>query len=126
MVCLMKASLQSTSFSIFCFGLYMMLVPGAGLMLIPDVLLDLFQLRHGSADWIPRLLGFLAFAIGAYYYYIAQYRLSSLYPITVRLRGLAALFMVGLWAMGRVEIMILLFAAADTAGALWTAWTLRR
>lgn len=120
----MRMNWRSTPWSILLFGIYLMLIPGIGLMLLPELLLDLFQLRHGDDYWTARMMGVLAFIIGAYYYYIAQLRVEALYPITVRLRSLAALSMVVLWVVGEVEIAILLFAAVDTSGALWTAWTL--
>jgi len=115
---------RSTPWSILLFGIYLMVIPGIGLMLVPEFLLDLFQLQHGETYWTARMMGMLAFVIGGYYYYIAQLRVEVLYPITVRLRALAGLFMVGLWLVGEVGLAILLFAAVDTTGALWTAWTL--
>ncbi len=122
----MHMNWRSTPWSILLFGIYLMIIPGTGLMVLPAFLLELFQLRHGADYWTARMMGMLAFVIGGYYYYIAQLRIEALYPITVRLRALAALYMVGLWIMGEVEMTILLFAAVDTSGALWTAWTLTK
>lgn len=118
----MKAATQSLKI----FSIYMMFIPGLGLMFTPTLLLDFFGLSHGVELWIPRLVGLLAFIIGVYYWYITKYELSQLYKLSVVLRCFAALFMVGLWLKGEVEIMILLFAAIDTIGASWTWFTLKQ
>jgi hypothetical protein len=112
--------MKSATTSLKIFGIYMILIPGIGLITVPDILLDLFGLSYGEELWMPRMIGLLAFIIGVYYYYITKNELHQLYTITVVLRYFAALFMVGLWLKGEVEIMILLFAAIDVVGASWT------
>jgi len=115
--------MKSVKTSLKVFGIYMMLIPGIGLMTAPDFMLDLFKLSHGEELWIPRMFGLLAFIIGVFDYSIAKYELNQLYNLTVLLRYFAALFMIGLWLKGEVEIMILLFAGIDAAGASWTVLT---
>jgi hypothetical protein len=103
----------------------MILIPGIGLMTVPDFMLDLFKLSHGEELWIPRMMGLLAFIIGVFDFYIAKYELSSLYNLSVVLRYFAAIFMIGLWLNAEVESMILLFAAIDAAGASWTLFAIK-
>ena len=103
----------------------MIVIPGIGLMAIPEFILDLFKLSHGDHLWMARIIGLLAFGLGIYYFYIAKYKIAVLYNTTVVLRYFASIFMVGLWLTGQVEIMILLFAAVDTAGATWTMITIK-
>ena len=109
--------------SLKVFGLYMMLIPGIGLMIFPEFLLDMFKLSHGEELWLPRMVGLLAFVIGTLDVYISRYRVSQLYGLTVYLRYFAALFMVGLWLKGEAGAAILLFAGIDAAGATWTLLT---
>jgi len=117
--------MKSVTTSLKVFGIYMILIPGIGLMAIPDVMLDLFRLSYGEELWIPRMIGLLAFIIGVFDFYIAKYKLRKLYKLTVLLRYFAAIFMIGLWIKGEVEIMILLFAGIDAAGAFWTMITIK-
>ncbi len=102
----------------------MILIPGMGLMVIPELMLDVFKLSHGDELWLPRMVGLLAFAIGVYYYFIAKYKLDKLYILTVALRYVAAAFMAGLWITGEVGVTILIFAAVDAFGATWTVLTM--
>ena len=117
--------MKATDFSIRVFGIYMILIPGLGLITIPELMLDFFQLSHGDVLWLPRMVGYLALAIGVYYYYIAKYQLGKLYLLTVVLRYMAAAFMTGLWVAGEVEVMIFVFAVVDASGATWTILTMR-
>jgi hypothetical protein len=117
--------MKSPETSLRVFAIYLILIPGFGLMIIPEYILDLFQFSHGGIFWMARMIGFLAFALGIYYLYMAKYKLVKIYKITVVLRFLAAAFMVGLWLTGEVEIMILLFAAPDALAATWTSLTIR-
>lgn len=118
--------MKSPETSLRVFAIYLILIPGIGLMAIPVTMLDLFQFSHGDSMWMARMIGFLAFNLGVYYVYMAKYKLEKIYKITVVLRFLAAAFMAGLWLMGEVEIMILMFAAPDALGATWTGLTIRK
>ena len=119
--------MKSPETSLRAFAIYLILIPGIGLMAMPGFVLDLFQLSHSSESmWMARMIGYLAFALGIYYFYIAKYKLRRIYKITVVLRFLAAAFMAGLWLTGEVEIMILLFAAPDALAATWTGLTIKK
>lgn len=118
--------MNSVTTSLKVFGLYMILIPGIGLMAVPEFLLDLFGLSYGQYLWMARVVGLLAFIIGVFDLYIAKYELAQLYKLTVVLRYFAALFLAGLWVTGQVEIMILLFAAIDATGATWTLLTIKK
>jgi hypothetical protein len=117
--------MKSVTMSLKVFGIYLILIPGIGLMMVPELILDLFSLRHGDENWLPRMIGLLAFIIGCFEISIAKNQISKLYNLTVYLRYFAALFMVGLWLTGEVEISILAFAAIDAAGATWTMLTIK-
>jgi ABC-type multidrug transport system permease subunit len=117
--------MKSVHNSLNIFGIYLILIPGLGLIFFPEFILDLFQLRYGEELWMIRIVGLLALIIGTYYLYFAKFRLSQLYKITVVMRYVAALFLAGLWMLGEAEITILLFAAIDAAGATWTMLALK-
>ncbi|NND08810.1 MAG: hypothetical protein HKN87_20755 [Saprospiraceae bacterium] len=117
--------MNTSATSLKAFGIYLILIPGLGLMLIPEFILDLFSLHHGNSFWLARMLGLLAFIVGVYYTIAARHKLRELYIPSVILRYFAAFFMGVLWLTGEVEVMILLFAVIDVCGATWTLMTLR-
>ena len=118
--------MNPTQTSLRIFGIYMILIPGIGLILFPDFILTLFGLRHGEELWLARMIGLLALIIGVFDYFLGTYKIEKLYMHTVVLRYFAAAFMIVLWLMNEVEIMILLFAAIDALAATWTLLTLKR
>lgn len=117
--------MNSAKNSLTIFGIYMMLIPGAGLMLAPEFLLDLFGLRHGAFLWMARTMGIFAFVIGVFDVFIARHEITQLYKLTVIVRYFGTIFLILLWLTNQVEIMILLFAGIDGAGATWTLLTMK-
>lgn len=117
--------MKSTITSLRVFGIYMILVPGLGLMIIPEIMLDLFRLSHGNEFWMFRMIGLLALIIGVFDYFIAKHKLSKLYKLTVVLRYFATAFMTALWLTDEAEVTILLFASVDGLGATWTYLTMK-
>lgn len=115
----------SPGLSLKVFGLYLILVPGLGLAIMPHQILDMFGLSHGPDLWLPRMVGVLAGIIGGYYLVAVKHQLVPLFVWSVRMRLLAAAVMCAIWGLGEVEAGILLFAAVDVAGATWTALALR-
>ena len=118
--------MKSVTNSLKVFGIYMMLIPGIGLMILPEFLLDFNGLSHDEHLWTARVVGLLAFIIGAMQFTTAKYELAPLYKVTVALRYFAALFFTGLWITGEAETAILLFALVDMAGATWTMLTMKK
>lgn len=116
--------MRSTANSLYVFGLYLMFIPGFGLMCCPEALLDFFQLESGDQLWLARMVGLLAFCLGVFEWNIAKHAVTPLYKVTVYLRYGAALFMVGLWIIGEAGVMILGFSVFDALGATWTLSTL--
>ncbi|BDS14583.1 hypothetical protein [Aureispira anguillae] len=112
--------------SILIFGIYMITVPGLGLIVVPELLFDLFQLSYSKELWTSRMLGLVVLLLGVYYCLIGKHKISVLYPSTVFLRYIAALFIFGLWASKQVEMSIILFASVDALAATWTMWALKK
>jgi hypothetical protein len=117
-------ALMNSKLSLQVFGLYLVVVAGLGLMLIPHVMLGLFGLSAGDDAWI-RMVGLLASIIGAYYLVAASAGLRQVIGWSVPLRLYASAFMGFLFVAGMLPVGILLFAAIDFLGAVWT-WTALR
>ena len=104
--------------SITVFGLYMVGI-GVGLMVVPQGLTTLFGLGTADVGW-TRLVGLLATLLGWYYIQASRAAFTPFLRWTIPARLFAALFMGALVGLGEMRPMLLLFAAIDTAGALWT------
>ena len=112
-------SLKTARTSIMIFGIYLVSLPGLGLILIPDFLLDVVSLNHGL-DWQIRMVGLLAAILGGYYILISNYGYHKLYSWTIVFRLGASVFMSLLWLFGEAGMGILVFVAIELIGALWT------
>lgn len=119
--------MKSAQLSLKVFGFYLILIPGFGLVLFP---IDLFELLGAVVPafediWAIRMIGYLAFALGFYYIFMARYNLTKIYPVTVVLRLGAAIFMTILWLSGEADVSILGFASMDFISAVWTLIAIR-
>jgi len=111
--------------SLFVFGLYLILIVGAGFILMPTFVLDLFNLSYGDDTWI-RFVGLLASIIGVYYLVAARAKLEPMFIWTVYMRSYVVVFMLAMLILGKVGISVLFFAAIDAAGAGWTFLSLKK
>ena len=99
------------------------LLLGIGLLLIPNVILSVFQIAETDEAWI-RILGLLLIGYGAYYWTAVQAEFTQMHRMSVWVRwgivaGLVVLaFTVGPW-------QLVLFASVDLLGGLWTFLALR-
>jgi len=109
--------------SIRAFGLYAVLL-GAVLLVAPNVLLGLFGLAPTSEVWI-RVVGMLVAFLGVYYQVAAATEHAAFMATTVLVRGSIPLFFLVFVGAGWVEWPLLVFAAVDLAGAVWTGMALR-
>lgn len=119
--------MKSAKLSLQVFAIYVILVPGLSLVLFP---VDLFEMLGSVAPvaedvWAVRMVGYLAFALGVYYWYMGSLELWKIYPITVVMRYGVALFMVILWLSGEADPSIIGFATIDFLGATWTLIAMR-
>lgn len=96
---------------------------GVGLLLIPNVILSVFQIAETDEAWI-RIVGLLLIGYGAYYWTAVQAEFTQMHRMSVWVRwgivaGLVVLaFTVGPW-------QLVLFAFVDLLGGLWTFLALR-
>ena len=114
--------MSSATRSMAVWTVYVLLL-GAILLVIPNVLLSIFQIEETDEAWI-RIAGLLLLGYGAYYWTAVQAEFTALYRMSVWVRwgifaGLVVLaFTVGPW-------QLVLFASIDFLGALWTMYALR-
>ena len=112
-------SFMNSKLSMQAFGVYLILVAGLGLIFVPHFMLGMFGLSAGDDAWV-RMVGMLASIIGAYYLVAATTGAQEIIRWSIPLRVYAASFMVFLFISGTLPVGILLFAATDLAGAMWT------
>lgn len=110
--------------SMQAFGIYLVVVSGLGLMLVPHVMLGMLGLSAGDDAWI-RMVGMLASIIGVYYLVAASAGIRDIIKWSIPIRFYAAFFMGFLFVSGTLSTGILLFAAIDALGAAWTWVALR-
>lgn len=115
---------MSSRLTMQVFGVYLVVIVGLGLMLAPHLILGMFGLSAAEDVWI-RMVGMLASIVGAYYLIAANNGAQMVYRWSIPLRIYAASFMTLIFLLGMVPAGILLFAAIDVFGALWTWAALR-
>lgn len=116
--------MNKSALSIFGWGLYEIGV-GLGFLFIPNVLLPIFGFPTTTEVWI-RVIGLIVLVLALYHIYCARNNVIPFFQITVPGRGLFAIGLVILFAMGLAGPGLILFAVLEVAGAAWTWWALRR
>jgi hypothetical protein len=99
-------------------------VNGLGLVVIPGVLLGLLGFPPPADFWV-RVLGVLAVAVGVIHMTSARNELTPYFRTSVPIRLLFAAGLVGLVLAELAPVSLVLLAALDVAGAVWTALALR-
>ena len=99
------------------------LVVGAALLLVPDVLLGVFQIDETAESWV-RVVGVVVLVLLILYAFMVREPTRTMFEATVYGRGFAALALVVL-AFTAGPWQLALFAAVDAAGATWTYLSLR-
>lgn len=110
--------------SLQVFGTYLAVV-GAGLLFAPALVLGTLGLPGPQDIWV-RVLGMVTLVVAYYYWAFARGGDASTHRATVVARVGVALVCVLLFAAYDGPPQLFVFAAADLAGAAWTALALRR
>jgi hypothetical protein len=105
------------------FGIYLVLL-GAAVAIVPNLVLFIVGMPAPREVWI-RVAGFLAGAIGYYYLRAASLDDRPFFRWTVHARLCVPPAFGAFVALGLAPWQLLLFAAPDLAGAIWTALALR-
>lgn len=102
---------------------YYVLAVGTGLLLIPNQIFDILGIANTSEVWV-RVVGLVAIALGVVYFGGAQDNDLGVVRSSVAARAVAVIAFVGLWITGG-PWQLLIFAAVDVTGLLWSWNTLR-
>jgi hypothetical protein len=109
--------------SVCYFGFYLYLT-GLTLITVPNVLLSTLQLPETNEVWI-RVVGVLVFCIGYYYHRAGAGNIRAFFKHTIPTRGFVFLAFTGFVLLDYVSPVLIVFGAADLAGAVWTWMALR-
>ena len=110
--------------SVFIYGIYLTLV-GLLLVLIPNVLLNLFGIEPARDVWI-RLEGILLMATAVYYFIAAKYELVVILKATAFIRFSVIVFFSAFVLLELVSSSILIIALVDFLGGAWTYYLLKK
>jgi hypothetical protein len=116
-------NVSKTAFTIKAFGIYL-LVLGVGLIFAPNFLLSVFGMPQTTEVWI-RVVGVVVFNIGVYYWFAAKSEAFPLFRASVYTRTFVLAAFAVFAALGFASPVLILFGAADFAGAIWTHMALR-
>ena len=109
--------------SLFVFGIYAVLA-GLGLALAPDLVLAPLGFPRSGDGWV-RVVGVLAACVGVYHISAARHEVMPYIRSSVFVRVAFALGLGALVATNAMPAPLLLFAAIDILGAVWTGLALR-
>lgn len=116
--------MNSPSRSILVFGVYILLV-GLSLFFVPNVITSIFGLPEPTEAWV-KLVGALVFALGLYYIQATRDNNVAFYRMTVWVRAIFVVMFVIIALTNAGYINLLLFAAVDALGTVWTWYALRQ
>ncbi|MDB5836683.1 MAG: hypothetical protein JWR14_6513 [Caballeronia sp.] len=113
-----RAAISIKAFAVYAF------VVGAGLVVAPNGMLGVFGIPHTTEVWI-RVVGVLAFNIGAYYWCAAKCEIKAFFRATVYTRGLVVLLFTAFVFLGWASPALMVFVTVELFGAVWTHLALR-
>jgi hypothetical protein len=119
-----EVDMSKSALSVAVFAGYLLLL-GLSLVLGPNVLLQASRMAPTGEVWI-RVVGMLVLLLAFYYWNAAHSELTSFFRWTVVARSSVPLFFLAFVAAGLASPLLILFGVVDLAGALWTAFALRR
>ncbi len=109
--------------SVFVFGVYLV-ISGLVMAARPDISVSNMSLPAGAE--VPlRPFGMVLGIIGFFYIAAARQQIVAFFPLTVWGRAIAVSGLLLFVALGQLPTAILMNAAIDAAGALWTWARLR-
>lgn len=114
--------MRSPTLSMLTFGIYYG-VAGAGYLVLPGFIANRLEVAADGEIWV-RFAGLLLLALGYLYLQAGRKQLLPFFRWSVHIRAFSFLTFVVLWLLGIAEAIVLVFAAAEIAGAVWTWLTL--
>ena len=116
--------MSSVAKSVYYFSFYLLLA-GLVLFLFPNFLLPLLGMHATSEVWV-RLVGTLTFILGIFFNYTARHNVLPFFYISLFGRGTFTLAIILAILFYNAPLPLLLFAAVDVIGLIWTLVTYRR
>ena len=117
------SAMSKSARTIYAFYLYM-IVAGAGFVLVPNVFMGLIGFPETEGVWV-RALGMMTMIMGYYYGVMARNDVKEFFMATVYGRTAVLFFFAGFVIAGLAPPALLLLAAVDVSGAIWTFTALR-
>ena len=115
---------MSAARSVQVFGVYLALV-GLTLLFIPNIFLSVIGVENTHEIWI-RLSGILLMALSVYYLVAVQHNLPVIFKVTVYIRCTIIFFFTAFVLLNMMKPVMLVFAAIDFAGGVWTYFAMKR
>ena len=115
--------MNKSSTSLLVFGIYLIGM-GAGLVFLPNTVLDMLNFPPTNEIWI-NVLGVVTLVLTFYYIQAACANVRSFAEWTVPARIAVFLFFSGFVLLGWVGPIMIALGSVDLLGALWTGWALR-
>ena len=109
--------------SLFVFSIYLFIL-GLTLIVIPNVLLNLFTLPETNEVWI-RVLGVVLAILGFYYFLASKSEMKKFFQWTVYGRASVIIFFIIFVLLDFAPPILILFGFIDAVSALWTHLSLR-
>lgn len=113
------ARMSAKGLSILVFGIYLA-AAGLALAVIPGPLLALLHLAGSDKVWI-RIVGVLCVNIGLFCIFAARANIAAFYNWMYVSRAVFVVSLVSFVVLGLADPVVLVFAAIDALGMLWTA-----
>jgi hypothetical protein len=110
--------------SVCYFGFYLY-VTGLSLIFAPNMLLGLLQIPETNEVWI-RVVGVLVFCIGYYYHRAGAGNIQAFLQHTIPTRVIVFLSFTAFVLLKFAPPVLIIFGAADLAGAVWTWFALKK
>jgi hypothetical protein len=110
--------------SVCYFGFYLY-ITGLPLIFAPNTLLGLLQIPETNEVWI-RVVGVLVFCIGYYYHRAGAGNIQAFLKHTIPTRVIVFLSFTAFVLLKFVPPVLIIFGAADLAGAVWTWFALKK
>lgn len=114
--------MSRAAFSIKAFAVYLFVV-GACFVVAPNLLLSIFGIAT-QEGWV-RVVGLLAFNIGAYGWVAARHDIKAFFTASVWMRAEVFVVLCGMAVLGLLPPIMAVFGVVDLAGGLWTHLALR-
>lgn len=111
--------MSRAAISVFGWGIYMLFV-GAIFLVAPNTFMPLMGFAPSNEVWI-RVLAILAAVLGYFYVQAARHELMLLFRWKVQGHIFGIVCMVALVLLELAPPALLMFAATDLIGAVWTA-----